>query len=132
MKRISFCLFFLGALCGSLPLQCDIDELVSVMSSELKERSFDVHRGVAKAQTNIIRYIVSDTGALIHVGVWSDCVIGTVMDNAPDVGTQVILHNSGALIDYSTLFSAKKKEFTHYYPWGKIVSSDTKQVIIRK
>ena len=67
----------------------------------------------------------------MHIGIWSDCIIATVISGGADTGLQLINVN-GAPFDSSIDYKKKSDHFTHKYSWGEVVSYDNKQIIKRK
>ena len=130
MKKIILGALLAFLICGK-PLHADLNDMVTVLSNELEQRSFKCHAKGSSVETYSIKYITPADGSLMHVGIWSDCVIGTVIGNAPNIGAQVIMYNNGVIFDHSNNFSSKKDHFSHKYSWGKVSSWDYKQVIER-
>lgn len=107
MKNVLFCLISFCVVFFSAPLQA------------------------AKVETNVIKYVTLNDGAIMHVGIWNDCVISTVIANAPDIGSQMIVLNNDIVYDHSTNFSERKDHFIHQYSWGRVISWNHKQAIER-
>jgi len=129
VKRILICLISFCGVLSSFRVQADVDEMLEVMSKELEQRSFKFSKAAKKSETYAIKYGVAEDGSLMHVGIWSDCVIGTVVGNAPNIGLQIIMLTNGSIFDQSANYTKKKDYFVNKYSWGKVTSWDSKQVI---
>ena len=104
MKHVFIFLFFIGASSFVIPLHAKSTETYNV------------------------RYAVAEDGSVMHIAIWSDCVIGTVVAKAQNVGLQIITLLDGSRFT-STNCSQKKGYFVHKYAWGKVTSWDNKQII---
>jgi len=128
MKKILMCLFLISGILNILPLQAD---LADIMAEELRQRSFEFSNSDKKAETHLIKYAVAKDGSLMHFGIWSDCIIGTVVGSANNIGAQMITLSNGVMFDQSANYKVNGDHFVNKYSWGKITSWDHKQVIER-
>lgn len=131
MKKVIIGIFVLIGIC-SMSLKADVEDMVEMMKAEISQHSFGLVEKGKSVETHFVKYAVATDGSLMHFGVWTDCIIGTVVANANNIGTQMIMLPSGDIIDGSTDYSVHSKYFVNKYSWGKIYSYENKQVIERK
>ncbi len=131
MKNILSILIFTCLVFGASSLQADMAELADIMKTELQLRNVTASTK-NKVETYIVKYQTAADGSHMHFGIWTDCVIGTVVGNAHNIGSQMIMFADGTIFDCSSDYSRKKDHFINKYPWGKVTSWDYKQEIERK
>jgi hypothetical protein len=125
-------IFIISSLHSSEDQPANIDFMKDFMQKEVNARSVASAATAPSVETHCIKYATAEDGSHMHFGIWSDCIIGTVIGNAPNIGTQVIMWNNGVIFDVSTRYSKHTKYFTNKYNWGHITSYDYKQVIKNK
>ena len=81
------------------------------------------------AETHDVRYATAADGSHMHFGIWTDCIIGTIVGNSPDIGHQGIMFPDGTFYDQSNRYRKKSGHFINEYSWGRVISWDHKQVI---
>ena len=62
-------------------------------------------------ETHVVKYAMAADGSIMHFGIWTDCIIGTVVANARIIGQQAIMFPDGTIYDISTDYSKKKDHF---------------------
>lgn len=131
MKKLLTIFMFTCGFLSTFSLRANIAEMEEIMRLELQKMSVNASTS-KKSETYVVKYLTASDGSYMHFGIWSDCIIGTVVANAPNVGNQLIMLPSGAALDGSSDYSKKSDHFINKYPWGKVSSWDYKQVIERK
>lgn len=120
------------AISAFLPLQAiEIDEITSLIQKEIEGRTFLNYSSHHQTETYVVRY-ETVCGYLVHVGIWTDCIVCTVISDGMDTGLQVITLLDGTRFDSSRDYKKKSDHFTHKYSWGEVVSYDGKQILKRK
>ena len=81
------------------------------------------------SETHKVKYGKAKDGSIMHSGIWNDYIIFTVVNNAPNIGMQVIMLRDGKILDISKKFIKENDHFVNEYSWGKVISWDNKQII---
>ena len=132
MKTIILKLIIGCCVLNVFPLHADMSEMIEIMAAELQQKSLTAVSKKNNVETYSVTYKTATDGSIMHFGIWTDCIIGTVVANASNVGLQAIMLSDGSIYDQSSKFQKKKDCFVNEYSWGKVTSWDHKQSIESK
>ena len=132
MKYFLTALTIFFSITSGTNLKADMEEMAELMRTEIKQTSLNEMHRSKTVETHFVKYLIASDGSIMHFGIWSDCLVGTVVGNANNIGSQLIMLNNGDVLDASNDYSVHGRYFVNKYWWGKVYSYDNKQIIERK